>query len=74
MKKTFIIALLIIFSCGTQLNIPTSKSGKSFYAGSIKEGIKAVKMFDWELTHLDTIKQKDGRNIYLFHYKNLNIK
>ena len=70
MKKITII-LLLISACGTQLNIPEPKVGESFYAESIKDGEDIMTMMRWKLIKTDTLKEKDGRKVYLFHYKDL---
>jgi hypothetical protein len=74
MKKLILSTLLIIFSCGTQKNIPAPKTGESFYAESIKDGEDIMNMMRWKLTSVDTLKEKDGRKVYLFHYKDLTKK
>lgn len=72
MRKTVLFALLLIFACGTQTNIPAPKNGESFYSESLKEGQAVANMMQWKITTVDTIREKDGRRVFLFHYKSLN--
>lgn len=72
MKKLVISALLVIFACGTQTNIPAPKNGESFYAESYKEGQAVVNMMQWRITDVDTVIGEDRRKVFLFHYKSLN--
>lgn len=52
-------------------NIPEPKHGESFYSESFEDGLDIIKTMRWELLYTDTIHQKGYRDVYLFHYKNL---
>jgi hypothetical protein len=68
MKKLMWFLLPVILFCSTQMNIPESKHGESFYSESIEDGQDIMKEMHWELIKIDTIKQKGYRNVYLIHY------
>jgi hypothetical protein len=69
LTKIIFIFFLIFLSCSTQKNIPESKFGESFYSESYEDGLDIIKTMYWELIYTDTIRQKDYRDVYLFHYK-----
>ncbi len=71
MKKGFLIFLILFLFCSPGKNVIVDRH--NFYAGSIKEGREIAKMYEWEITKVDTILE--GPSIfYLFHYKELELK
>jgi hypothetical protein len=71
--KKLIWIFPIILGCSTQLNIPESKNGESFYSESLEDGLDIIKNMRWGLIKIDTIKQKGYRNVYLLHYSDTNL-
>lgn len=63
----FIMLFFLLINCAG--NLPPPVYGRSFYSESIKDGEKILKIMNWYLIRIDTLKE-NNRNIYLFFYKN----
>jgi len=65
MKKFYIIGLFILLIyCTSSVSLLT---GPHFYTANVKDGYDILKMYDWQLVRIDTLKE--SQPVYIFYYK-----
>lgn len=69
--RLFLISILLLVGCASTETGAIKKAGNDkrvFFTTSKKEGYEFLKMQDFKLRKLDSIKESTGK-VYLFFYK-----